>query len=133
MSATLAVMLVEDAENGRRGYFVDERWALERLPELATQLDVLVNREGAPPTKLAMRAVRMPPHRDHRGGVMLIVYPPVQLRDASLETITVAFGVQAHSLISAIAREVYQSYTSDPADLTSIRNLQTILNREFGT
>ncbi|HVX39594.1 MAG TPA: hypothetical protein VHB25_08475 [Gemmatimonadaceae bacterium] len=131
--STLKVLLVEDAGDGRRGYFVDEQWALERLPDLAKQLDVLVNREGTPPAKLAMRAVRLPADRDHRGGVMMILYPPVQLRDASLDQITAVLGAQAHSLISAMAREIHQSYTSDPVDLTAIRNLQTVLNREFGT
>lgn len=85
--ANLKALLVEDAADGQRGYFVDEQWALERLPELAKQLDELVNREGTPPAKLGIRAVRMPADRDHRGGVMLLMYPPTQLRDASLEAI----------------------------------------------
>jgi hypothetical protein len=126
------VRIIEDV-HGERYWVVNEKWALERLPDLAKQLDTLVNREGAPEKKFAMRVVRLPQDRDHRGGVMMLLFPPTGLRDASLETIRTFLGSQAHSLISGIANEIYKSYTSDPVDTTALRNLQTILNKEFGT
>jgi hypothetical protein len=124
----LKVMIVED-DTGERGYWVNEAWALERLPELAAQLDRLVNREGTPEKEMGMRAVRMPSNRDHRGGVMMLLYPPVELRDATLEQVTRALAQRAHSIISGMARVIHQSYTSDSVDNVALRNLQTELNR----
>lgn len=126
-----AVQLVED-ESGTRGYFVNEAWALAQLPELAAQLDTLVNRQGTPEKKLGMTAVTLPEDRDKRGGVMMIFYPPTELRGASFDTVLQFLGIKAHSILSGIAREIYQSYTADPVGETSLRNLQTELNRRFG-
>lgn len=117
----LKVRIIED-EKGVRSYLVDEEWALSKLPELAAQLDRLTLREGLPEKKMGMRAARLPESRDGRGGVMMILYPPAQLRDATIEQITQVLGAQAHSLIASMAREIHTSYTSDP--VTDIADAQ---------
>jgi hypothetical protein len=86
-------------------------------------------RMGAPPDKTAMQAMPALALDEQRHAVVIMLYPPEQLRDASREMIREVFLRQRNTLVEGLAEEVYKSYTSDPIDPAAARNVAEALTK----
>jgi hypothetical protein len=84
-------------------------------------------RYGVPADKFGMSAT--PPFLtpDGRQGVMLLLFPPEELRDQSLETIELVVSANGKGLLKSVALEIYKSFTSDPIDASNAQNVITAL------
>lgn len=68
-----------------------------------------------------------------REAVVLILYPPTELRDAPREVVEHVVMRQKASLLASIVEEIYRSFTSDPVDGAAARNIADALNRHADT
>lgn len=84
------------------------------------------HRLGVPADKFGMTGmpVLLP---DRRQAVMLMIFPPEALRDAPLDVIEQVVANGAQGTLKAIAAEIHKSFTSDPVDAASARNLISAL------
>jgi hypothetical protein len=79
-------------------------------------------RLGTPPDKLGMHATPLQT-ADRRQAVMIMLFPPEQLRDAPYaDVLGFVFG-HGTSILHSIAQEIHQSYTSEPLDLAPTQNV----------
>lgn len=60
---------------------------------------------------------------DKRQGVLLMLFPPEQLRDQPLDVIEQVIARQSQGLMKTIALEIYKSFTSDPVDVSAAQNV----------
>lgn len=64
-----------------------------------------------------------------RVAVMLMIIPPVQLKDAPRDVVEAYVAAHKKSILASIVDEVFRSYTSDPLDGTAARNVAEALVR----
>jgi hypothetical protein len=90
-------------------------------------------RMGVPDDKMGMYAIplqeRAPDTGEIRQAIVVIVYPPTALRDAPREVIEVFVAARKRGILASIVDEIYRSYTSDPVDAASTRNIAEALTR----
>lgn len=84
-------------------------------------------RLGVPPEKFGALAQHFAQPGAGRVAVMLMLFPPVALRDADRATVLAAVFGSGTAILYTIADEIYKSYTSDPLDNTATQNLITAL------
>lgn len=93
-------------------------------------------RMGVPPDK--MGAFFLPLKEDKRQGVMVVVFPPEELRDAPYEVVEAFVLSRGQNMLRSIAQEIHRGFTSEPpslADLqTQVEHLQRYVdaNRKKG-
>lgn len=86
---------------------------------------------GIPDDKTGMFAVPLKQEIEGeiREAVVVIIYPPTALRDAPLPVIEEFVAARKKNFLTSIAQEIYRSYTSDPVDAASTRNIAEALTR----
>jgi hypothetical protein len=79
-------------------------------------------RLGTPPDKFGMHATPLQT-ADKRQAVMIMLFPPEQLRDAQYsDVLGFVFG-HGSSILRSIAQEIHQSYTSEPLEVAGTENV----------
>lgn len=90
------------------------------------EIDPTAARLGVPPDKFGLYAQPLRT-ADRRQAVMLMVFPPEELRDQPLPVVEAVLMRQGDALLRTIALEIYKSYTSEPVDQVAARMLSEAL------
>jgi hypothetical protein len=92
------------------------------LPPKQFPIDPNDPRMGVPPDKHGAWSIPFKTP-DRRQAVMMMLFPPEFLRDATYEVVEAAVFLHANTYLRTIAREIHQSYTSEPLEAAPVQNL----------
>lgn len=96
-------------------------------PVLKDRLTLLAERGGVLPDKFAF--VSYPLNSNKRVAVMMLMYPPEELRNQPLDIVRAVVERNATGMLTGIIHEIHRSYTTEPVSPTAARNIADELNR----